>query len=85
MSPRRIDYSRLRSLTTRQIIRALLRDGFEYLRSSGSHQHFVHPDGRFVTVAYHRPGGTYHINTLRSMIEEQARWSWDDLRRLRLV
>ena len=85
MSPRRIDYSRLRSLTTRQIIRALSRDGFEYLRSSGSHQHYIHADGRFVTVAYHRPGGTYQINTLRSMIEEQARWSWDDLRRLRLV
>ena len=85
MSSRRIDYSRLRSLTTRQIIRALSRDGFQYLRSSGRHQHYIHADGRFVTVAYHRPSGADQINILRSMIEAQARRSWDDLRRLGLV
>ena len=85
MSARRIDYSRLRSLTTREIIRALRRDGFQFFRSTGSHRHYEHEDGRVVTVAYHRTGGSYSIKTLRSMIERQARWTWNDLRRLGLV
>ena len=85
MSTRLIDYSRLRSLTTREIVNALQRDGFEYLRTKGSHQHFHHEDGRLVTVADHSSGGTYSIRTLRSMIEDQAYRTMDDLRRLGLL
>ena len=85
MSSDRIDYSRLRSLTTRRIIRALFRDGFEFLRSTGSHRHYKHSDGRLVVVPYGRSGGTHPQKTLRSMIEGQARWTMDDLRRLGLV
>jgi len=48
-----IDYSRLHSLTAREIISALIRDGF-YPRpgkaGTGSHQRFQHQDGRRVTV-----------------------------------
>jgi predicted RNA binding protein YcfA (HicA-like mRNA interferase family) len=32
-----IDWSRLRSLTAREIIRALSRDGFQLRKQSGSH------------------------------------------------
>ena len=85
MSSNRIDYSRLRSLTTRQLFRALNKDGFLYLKGTGGHRHYQHPDGRLVVVSYHRTGGTYPIKTLRSMIENQARWTMDDLRRLGLV
>ena len=81
----RIDYSRLRSLTTRQIIRALRRDGFVLSRQSGSHRQYIHEDDRLVTIAYHRPGGTYSLKTLRAIIEEQAQWTADDLRRLGLL
>ena len=80
-----IDWSRLRSLTARATTSALLRDGFSLHRQSGSHQRYRHADGRRVTVSFHRSGDTFRPKTLRSMIEDQARWSADDLRRLGLL
>jgi len=80
-----IDYRQLRSLTARALIGALVRDGFSFQRQSGSHQQFRHPDGRRVTVAPHGAGGTFTIKTLKSIIERQARWTEDDLRRLGLL
>ena len=41
-----IDYGRLRSLTARELISALLRDGFVLDRQAGAHQHYRRPDGR---------------------------------------
>lgn len=82
MSP--IDYSKLRSLTARELVNALIRDDFYLDRSTGSHQHYYHPDRRRVTVSFHRPGDTFSAKILRIMIENQARWSEQDLRRLGL-
>jgi predicted RNA binding protein YcfA (HicA-like mRNA interferase family) len=47
-----------RSLTAREIISALIRDGFSLHNQRGSHQRYRHADGRRVTVTYHRPGET---------------------------
>lgn len=80
-----INYSKLRSLTARQLIGALERDGFRLRRSRGGHHRYVHPDGRRVTVTFHRPGQTFAIGTLRSMIEGQACWTEADLKRLKLL
>ena len=80
-----LDYSRLRSLTAREIIAALLRDGFSLDRQSGAHRLYRHPDGRRVTVSFHRAGETFEIKTLRSILELQARWEENDLSRLRLI
>lgn len=80
-----IDYGRLRSLTAREIISALIRDGFTLDRQSGSHQHYRHPDGRRVTVSFHRPGETFAPKTLKRIIEDQARWTEEDLERLNLL
>ena len=80
-----INYSHLRSLTARELISALARDGFVLDRQAGSHQLHLHPDGRGVTVSFHRPGDTFEIKTLRTMIEFQAHWTDDDLRRLKLI
>jgi predicted RNA binding protein YcfA (HicA-like mRNA interferase family) len=79
-----MDYGPLRTLTARQIIAALRRDGFVLDRQSGAHQHYRHPDGRRVTVSFHRPGQTFAPKTLRSMLEHQARWTEADLERLGL-
>jgi predicted RNA binding protein YcfA (HicA-like mRNA interferase family) len=38
-----IDYRGLRSLTGRELITALIRDGFNFTRQSGSHQRCKHP------------------------------------------
>jgi predicted RNA binding protein YcfA (HicA-like mRNA interferase family) len=80
-----IDYRRLRSLTAREVITALTRDGFYFIRQKGSHQRYGHADGRRVTVAPHGGGDTFTIKTLKSIIETQARWTEDDLRRLKLL
>lgn len=80
-----IDYSHLRNLTARELISALVRDGFYLRRQKGSHQRYQHTDGRRVTVSFHAAGDTFKIKTLKAMIEEQAHWSEDDLRRLGLL
>jgi predicted RNA binding protein YcfA (HicA-like mRNA interferase family) len=80
-----IDYSRLRSLTARRLIVALLADGFALARQRGSHRLYRHLDGRRVTVSCHHSSDTFPPGTLRSMIETQARWTDSDLRRLSLL
>jgi predicted RNA binding protein YcfA (HicA-like mRNA interferase family) len=80
-----IDYSLLRTLTARRFVSAVQRDGFILERQKGSHQHYRHPDGRRVTVAFHRASDTFPPKTLRTMIEDQARWSASDLIRLGLI
>ena len=80
-----IDYSRLRSLTAHQLISALIRDGFLFDRQRGSHHRYRHPDGRRVTVPFTRTGETFAPKTLRTIIEDQSRWTEDDLKRLGLL
>ena len=79
-----IDYSRLRNLSAREIISALVRDGFAFDRGDGSHQVYYHQDGRRVTVMFNGRGSTFTRKTLKSMIS-QARWTEEDLKRLRLI
>ena len=80
-----VDYSRLRSLTARQIHAGLLADGFALARQRGSHRRYRHPDGRRVTLSFHHASDTFPPKTLRSMIELQARWTEADLTRLGLL
>ena len=80
-----VDYSGIRTLTAREIIAALKRDGFFFVRQTGSHQRFRHPDGRRVTVAPHGGGDTFTIRTLRAMIEVQTCWDEEDLKRLKII
>lgn len=80
-----ISYAQLRSLTALELTSALLRDEFLLDRQSGAHQHYLHPDKRRVTVSFHRPGDTLPPKTLKAMIEIQARWTEDDLRRLGIL
>lgn len=81
-----IDFSKVRALTASEIVRALLADGFLMRKHrGGSHQRYQHSDGRRVTVPFHGSNTTFLPKTLRSVIEEQARWTEDDLVRLKLV
>ncbi len=78
-----IDFSQLRSLSAKQFISALMRDGFNLDRQRGSHQQYRHPDGRRVTVSFHKPSDTFPPKTMKSMIE-QAGWTGEDLERLKI-
>jgi len=81
----RIDYSKLRSLTARKLIGALRKDGFYLDRKSGSHCQYLHPDGRRVTVSFHRSGDTFRPKILEIMLEDQAKWNEEDLKKLKLL
>jgi predicted RNA binding protein YcfA (HicA-like mRNA interferase family) len=79
-----IDYSKLRNITASEIVSALSRDGF-YLRSQkGSHQRYYHPDGRKVTVSFHGSSDTFPPKILKTMVEKQAKWTDQDLKRLKI-
>jgi predicted RNA binding protein YcfA (HicA-like mRNA interferase family) len=80
-----IDYSKLRNLTARKLVSALKRDGFSLVRQSGSHQIYRHPDGRRVTISFHSGGQTFSPKILKIMIEEQAKWTEEDLKRLKIL
>ena len=80
-----IDYTKLRSLTTRKLEAALKRDGFLLARKKGATRFYRHPDGRTATLHFHRPGQTLKIGTLQEIIENEARWTEDDLKRLGLT
>ena len=80
-----VDFSRLQSLTARQLAFALQADGFTLNRQKGSHRHYVHPDGRRVTLSFHHASDTFRSGTLRSIIHLQARWTEEDLSHLRLL
>ena len=79
-----INYARLRSVTAREVISALIRDGFSFDRGAGSHHLYSHPDGRRVTVTFHSGHDTFRFKTLKSMMEHQAKWTEDELIRLGL-
>ena len=79
-----IKYGRLRSLTARDIIRALGQGGFFFRWQEGSHQRYQHPDGRRVTVTFHKSSDTFPPKTLKSMIV-QVSWTEQDLIRLGLM
>ena len=81
-----IEYRRIRNITARELQTALLRDGFELVRSTGSHRHYYHEaTKRKVTVSWHGSGQTFRLATLRSIIEMQAQWAEADLLRLGLT
>lgn len=80
-----IDYSKLRSVTARQLVAAVQADGFVFLRQRGSHRRYGHPDGRRITLTFHHASGTFPLPTLQSIIERQACWNEQDLRRLGLL
>jgi predicted RNA binding protein YcfA (HicA-like mRNA interferase family) len=80
-----IEWSKIRGISAKALTNALIKDDFYLKAQKGSHHRYYHPDGRRVTVAYHYPNETFCLKTLKAMIEEQTRWSDEDLRRLNLM
>ncbi len=79
-----VPYHKLRGITARKIIRALETDGFLYDRQRGSHQIYVHPDGRRVVIPMHHKGQTFPVKTLKAIIAA-AGWNMNDLQRLKII
>lgn len=73
-----------RGISAREFISALEADGFYEARTEGSHRRFKHPDGRGVTVAYHKLSDSFTIKTLHRMFAD-TKWTEEDLRRLQII
>ena len=79
-----IGYSKLRSLSTRRLISALLQEGFKLEREKGTHRQYIHPQKGRVTVSFHHPSDTFPPKTLKSIIQDDG-WAEEDLKRLGLL
>jgi predicted RNA binding protein YcfA (HicA-like mRNA interferase family) len=72
---------RLPRVTALQAERAIRRDGWTYLRQTGSHRHFAHPTKTgIVTIPVHA-GETLKPKTLASIIDD-AGLTVEEFRRL---
>ncbi|MBI4470024.1 MAG: type II toxin-antitoxin system HicA family toxin [Acidobacteria bacterium] len=74
----------LRNLQVRRIVRALERDGFQFTERQGSQRVYRHSDGRRVVIHYHTGSDTLPPYVIRNLLIG-ARWTQDDLKRLKLV
>ena len=75
---------RLRTLTARELLAALERDGFEWVGGTGSHRVYRRENRTKVVVTFHAPGATFKPKTLKAMLDA-AGWKTADLRRLGLI
>ena len=75
---------RLRSVTARELVSALERDGFTYRRTRGSSRVYRHSDGRRTIVHYHRANDTFPFGTLTSILSG-TQWTEADLEQLGLT
>jgi predicted RNA binding protein YcfA (HicA-like mRNA interferase family) len=73
-----------RGVSVRELITALRKDGFELMRTRGSHRFYQHTDGRQVSIPYHRLSDTFAIGTLKALVKDLG-WEDEDLKRLGLV
>ncbi|MBF0591562.1 MAG: type II toxin-antitoxin system HicA family toxin [Nitrospirae bacterium] len=62
-------------MKVRDLVNALLKDSFYLRNQTGTHQQYLHQDGRRVTVSYHKSSETFAPQILKSMIEVQAEWT----------
>lgn len=76
-------WDQLKSVTAGELIRALERDGWRYVRTSGSAHIYRHPSGRGIAIHYH-PRKTFGPKLLQRLLRETG-WMEADLRRLKLI
>lgn len=75
----------LRNVSVRKYISALERDGFAMVKGTvGSHRIYEHPDGRRVTISYHKGSATLPVTARQHLIRD-TEWNADDAIRLKLL
>jgi len=84
MTPQHPPIALLRSVSTGRIIRALEREGFQFVGRQGSQRVYRHADGRRVVIHYHHARDTLPPYVIRNLLIG-TRWTEDDLRHLRLA
>lgn len=80
-------WDQLKGICTGDLIRALIRNGWELQdpsASSGALRTYRHPDGRIVIIHYHSDKKTYGRSLLRKLLED-IQWTVEDLKELKLI
>ncbi len=74
----------LRNATTRDIERALQKDGFVLERKTATGGRIYQHDDRIVVIHFHHGSDTFTRKTLKSVLEA-AEWTQEDVKRLGLL
>lgn len=77
-------WDQLKSKTADELISALLKDRFVLDENVRTERIYRHPDGRRVSIHYHRGSKGYGSSLLKSMLEDIG-WSESNMRRLKLI
>jgi len=77
-------WKQLKNKTTDELIAALSKDGFILADKVRTERIYRHPDGRKVSIHYHKGSETYGAKLLKALIKA-AGWSEGNMRRLKLI
>ncbi len=76
-------WDQLGNCTASDLIRALLKDGWEEEPRRGATRAFRKGSGRRIVIHYH-PGKTYGVKLLKELVK-QTGWKPEDMKRLKLI
>ena len=66
------DDGRIGTVKVRDLIRLLKSDGWEHVRTTGSHRHFKHPTKPNVVTVPGNPGHEIPVGTLKAILKSAA-------------
>lgn len=72
---------KLKPIKAEKLLRILEEMGFEERRQSGSHKSFYHPDGRVLTIPFHK-GQEIPVGLLSKIIKHQMKISREEFEKL---
>lgn len=77
-------WKQLKNKSTSDLINALVKDGFELADKVRTERIYRHPDGRKVSIHFHKGSETYGAKLLKGLLGD-TEWSEGDMRRLKLI
>ena len=77
-------WGQLKGKTADDLISALLKDGFLLDEVIRIQRIYRHPDGRKMSIHYHKGSQTYGAGLLKALLEDTG-WSEKDMHRLKLI
>ena len=77
-------WSQLKGKTTDELISALLKDGFVLDEKVKTERIYRHPDGRRISIHYHKGSDCYGRGLLKSLLDDTG-WLEGDMRRVKLI
>jgi len=77
-------WAQLKNKTADELISALLKDDFVLDEKIRTERIYRNPDGRKISIHYHKGNQTYGASLLKALLEDTG-WSEEDMKRLKLI